>query len=57
MTNRFKELRIEDKRCDARLGMYQFLIDGEWIGVNPYDYHCFEIGDAVPQYVVERGSE
>lgn len=50
-------MKIEDKRCEPRLGMYQFLIDGVWIFVPPYDYHAFGIGDTVPQYILERGSE
>lgn len=51
------KLKIEDKRCEPKLGMYQFLINGVWIFVPPYDYHAFEIGDTVPEYILERGSE
>lgn len=50
-------MKIDDKRCNVCLEEYTFLIDGKWIFVSPYEYHCFEIGDTVPQYVVERGSE
>ncbi|MBF0700129.1 hypothetical protein [Streptococcus danieliae] len=47
-------MKLEDKRCDARLGMYQFLVDGNWVDVNPYDYHAWENGDTVPYHMLER---
>lgn len=47
-------MKITDKRCDVHFDLYQFLIDGKWIFVSPYDYHAFEIGDTVPRYILER---
>lgn len=50
------KLKIEDKRFNI-LDEYLFLIDGKWIFVSPYEYHAFEIGDTVPQYILERRNE
>lgn len=57
MSLTMNRLKIEDKRCEPKLGMYQFLINGVWIFVSPYEYHAFEIGDTVPEYILERRNE
>lgn len=50
-------LKIQDKRHSIILEEYMFLIDGRWIFVSPYEYHAFEIGDTVPEYILERRDE
>ncbi|MCU0082601.1 hypothetical protein [Streptococcus danieliae] len=46
-------MKIDDKQVNV-FGQYLFLVDGKWISVSPYDFHCYRIGDTVPQYVLER---
>lgn len=45
---------LEDKRCDVKVGVYQFLFDKRWVFVNPYEYHSFDIGDSLPLFIIER---
>lgn len=48
-------MKLDDKKVNA-FGKFMFLVDGKWIFVSPYDYHCYRVGDTVPQYVLERSN-